>query len=116
MWAQFDDAQKAELECEGRIHLPSEYDEPYEITKLLIEDGRRNRIFRHPLELPFPVRFLQGTEDKDVDMSVALRLLEHAQGPDIRLVCLKNADHRFSEPDALQLLEDALENVFQRLG
>lgn len=116
MWEQFDDAQKQELEREGRVHLPSDYDEPYEITKLLIEDGRKNLIFRRPLELPFPVRCLQGTEDKDVDMSVALRLLDHAQGPDIRLVCLKGADHRFSEPDALQLLEDALGNVIQRLG
>ncbi len=116
MWASFDQGQRDALERDGQIALPSEYGEPYVITKKLIEDGRRNLIFRLPLDLPFPVRFLQGTHDKDVDMSVALRLLDHAQGPDIRLVCLKDADHRFSEPDALQLLEDALSNVIQRLG
>ena len=49
-------------------------------------------------------------------MDVALRLLDHVAGPDIRLVVLKGADHRFSEPDALQLLQDAINNVLQALG
>ena len=116
MWASFDASQKTALEDLGRIELPSEYGEPYVITKRLIEDGRENLVLRAPLELPFPVRFLQGTDDVDVKMSVATRLLEHASGPDMRLVVLKGADHRFSEPDALQLIKDATNNVFQMLG
>ena len=111
MWAGFDAAQRAALETQGQVALPSDYGEPYIITKRLIEEGRDQLVLRAPLPLPFPVRFLQGTNDADVDMSVALRLLEHAEGPDMRLVLLKGGDHRFSDPDALQLLEDALGNV-----
>jgi pimeloyl-ACP methyl ester carboxylesterase len=44
-----------------------------------------------------PVRMLQGTADEDVSMAVALRLLEHLEGPDIRLELVKGADHRFSD-------------------
>ncbi len=110
MWAGFSDAQKAEL-AEGQVSLPSEYGEPYVITKRLIEEGRNRLVLRDPLPLPFPVRFLQGTADADVDMSVALRLLEHAEGPDMRLTLVDGADHRFSDDTCLALIEKAVEEV-----
>jgi pimeloyl-ACP methyl ester carboxylesterase len=115
MWAGFDAAQRAEIMEKGAIKIPSDYDDPYTITRKLIEDGRDQLVLREPLSLPFPVRFLQGTEDGDVDQSVAIRLLNHATGPDMRLVMLKGGDHRFSDPAALQLVEDALCNILQQL-
>ena len=115
MWGGFSDAQKAELEA-GQVSLPSDYGEPYIITKKLIEDGRNHLVLRTPLQLPFPVRMLQGTHDTDVDMSVALRLIDHAEGDDMRLVVLKGGDHRFSDPVALKLVEDALRNVIEVTG
>ncbi|SLN52795.1 Alpha/beta hydrolase family protein [Roseovarius litorisediminis] len=114
MWAGFDADQKAELMEKGQVALPSEYGEPYIITRKLIEDGRNQLVLRDPLELPFPVRFLQGTSDEDVDKSVALRLLDHAQGPDMRLTLVDGADHRFSDPDCLGLIEASVEEVIAR--
>lgn len=110
MWAGMDEATRARLLTEGRIEEPSEYsDEPYIITKRLIEDGRGQLVLRTPLEFGFPVRLLQGTADADVDMSVALRLLNHLQGPDTRLTLVDGADHRFSEPRELALLIETIE-------
>lgn len=111
MWAGFDDAQKAALEADGQVALPSDYGEPYIITKRLIADGRDQLVLRDPLPLPFPVRFLQGTADADVDMSVALRLLDHAEGPDMRLTLVDGADHRFSDERCLALIATAIEEV-----
>lgn len=112
MWTGFDPAQREALVRDGRVELPSEYDDgPYVITRRLIEDGRDHLVQRDPLELPFPVRFLQGTADADVDMSVALRLLEHAQGPDIHLTLVKGADHRFSDPACLAMIAAAVQDV-----
>ncbi|MFP4239017.1 MAG: alpha/beta hydrolase, partial [Rhodosalinus sp.] len=88
--------------------LPSDYGAPYPITRRLIEDGRAHLVLRRPLHLPFPVRFLQGTEDRDVDRAVALRLLDHATGPDMRLTLVDGADHRFSDPDCLQLIGESV--------
>ena len=113
MWAGFTDAQKAELMA-GQVALPSEYGEPYIITRRLIEEGRTRLVLRDPLRLDFPVRFLQGTADADVEMSVALRLLDHAQSPDMRLTLVDGADHRFSDDTCLQLIEDAVEDVLAR--
>ena len=115
MWGSFTDAQKAELAA-GQVALPSDYGDPYIITRKLIEDGRNQLVLRDPLPIPFPLRMLQGTDDTDVDMSVALRLIAHASGDDMRLVVLKGGDHRFSDPVALKLIEDAIGNVIGVVG
>ena len=111
MWNGFDAAQKEALERDGQVALPSDYGAPYIITRRLIADGRDHLVLRTPLNLPFPVRFLQGTADADVDQSVALRLLDHATGPDMRLTLVKGADHRFSDDTCLALTIQTIEGV-----
>lgn len=111
MWAGFTPVQRAEL-AEGQVALPSDYsDEPYIITRRLIEEGRDRLVLRTPLSLPFPVRLLQGTADTDVLPAVALRLLDHASGPDIHLTLVKDADHRFSTPDCLAMIATAINDI-----
>jgi alpha-beta hydrolase superfamily lysophospholipase len=115
MWAGFSDALKAEMAETGRVALPSDYsDEPYIITRKTIEDGRRQLVLRDPLPLNFPVRLLQGTDDTDVDISVALRLLDHAEGDDIRLTLIKGADHRLSTPDNLRLVRKLIHSIIMK--
>ncbi|QBF32785.1 alpha/beta fold hydrolase [Thalassococcus sp. S3] len=112
-WANFTDAQKADLDRKGAVELASDYMEPYVITKRMIEDGRRNLVLRDRLDLPFPVRCLQGTADSAVSTETALRLLDHADGPDMRLILVKGADHRFSDPACLTLIEAAIADVIE---
>ncbi len=116
MWAGFDSRQRDQLLTDGQIELPSDYsDEPYVITRRLIEDGRNHLVLQSPLRIPFPARFLQGTDDADVERSVADKLLEHAEGEDVHLTFVKGADHRFSSPDCLALIIHALEDVIARV-
>lgn len=117
LWAGFGAAQRRALAETGRVALPSDYsDEPYIITRRLIEEARRHLVLRSPLVLRVPIRFLQGTADRDVPVAVALRLLDHAEGPDMRLTLVKGADHRFSTPDCLRLIEAAVAEVLERAG
>ena len=51
------------------------------------------------------------TADVDVPPSVALRLMDHADSPDLRLTLVKGADHRFSNPENLALIVAAVEEV-----
>ena len=110
-WASFSAEQKTALETVGHVELPSDYKEPYVITKRMIVDGREHLVLRDPLRLPFPVRFLQGTADTAVSTETAMRLLERAAGPDMRLLLVKDADHRFSDDRCLGLIEDAVLDV-----
>ncbi|SPJ25321.1 alpha/beta hydrolase [Palleronia abyssalis] len=112
MWAGFDAAQREALAREGRVALPSEYGEPYVITKRLIEEGRGSLVLRTPVAPFGPVRLLQGTEDADVTRETALRLLDHLDG-DVRLTLVKGADHRFSTPACLTMIENAIDEVIE---
>lgn len=110
-WAEWDADERATLMKQGEVALPSEYGDAMVITRHLIEDGRKHRVLTEPLALPFPVRMLQGTADRDVPQSTALQLLDHLEGPDIRLELIKDADHRFSSPDCLDTITRAVEEV-----
>ncbi len=110
-WANFTPTQKQALEQDGQVELPSDYMDPYIVTRRMIEDGRRNLVLRAPLELPFAVRCLQGTADTAVSTQTALRLLDHATCPDMRLTLVKNADHRFSDDACLAMIEAAVSEV-----
>jgi pimeloyl-ACP methyl ester carboxylesterase len=112
-WASFTVAQKRTLEVAGQVELPSDYMEPYIITKRMIEDGRKQLVLRTPLSLPFPVRALQGTMDTAVTTETALRLLAHADCPDMRLTLVKGADHRFSDGPCLTMIRTAILDVIE---
>lgn len=104
MWAQFPPPVREAIERDGEWRRPSEYGEPYPITRHLIEDGRRNLVLRAPLAISAPVRLLQGQADPDVPWQVALRLAEHITGDDVEVTLVKQGDHRLSKPAELALL------------
>lgn len=108
------EAQRQEVQKTGLTALPSDYGAPYVFTRKLFDDGAQQRVLTAPLPLPFPVRFLQGTADTDVPPQVALNLLDHASGADIRLTLMRDADHRFSTPDCLALIAASVADVLDR--
>lgn len=115
LWAGLSEAERQGVLENGRLERPSEYSpEPYIFTRRLIEEGRSRLIFDRPLGLGMPVRMLQGTADADVPVALAMRLLDHMAGPDIRLTLVKSADHRFSTPDCLKLIEATVLKVGNR--
>ena len=113
--SELTEAQRDEVRRTGLTRLESDYaDNPYIFTARLFEDGANQRVMTSPLPLPFPTRLLQGTADTDVAPQIAIGLLDHATGPDIRLVLVKGADPRFSTPDCLALIARSVEDVLAR--
>lgn len=110
-WARFTPEQKEQLESVGHVEIASDYMEPYIISKRLIEDGRAQLVLRSPLVLDFPVRCLQGEADTVVSTEIALRLLQHADCPDMSLTLIKDADHRFSDARCLEMMKAAIDEV-----
>lgn len=105
-------AVQAELDRAGCITMPSDYGEPMVFTRRLIEDAvAHRRVLGLPLALPFPVRILHGTHDKEVPTSVSRAILDQAEGEDIVLTLVKGADHRFSRPAELKRIEGAVAEV-----
>ena len=112
MWPQLTPAQQAEVLTKGQVSVPNDYDDtPYILTRRLFDDGREQLVLRAPLHLPFPVRLVQGDSDDAVATDVPLRLMAHADCPDMRLTLVKGADHRFSTPECLDLITRSVAEV-----
>jgi len=108
MWAAMTPDERARLTRDGRIEVPSEYGAPTPITRELIEDGRRHLVLDGPIRLDCPVRLLQGQRDADVPWETALELSRQLVSEDVRVILIKDGDHRLSRPADLALLGETV--------
>jgi pimeloyl-ACP methyl ester carboxylesterase len=113
MWNRFPDEIRRAVEETGVYYRPSAYspDDPYPITKGLIEDGRNHLLFGQPIRTDCPVHILQGMEDPDVPWQHALELVEHLPGDSVSLTLIKDGDHRLSRPEDLERLIAAIQAI-----
>jgi pimeloyl-ACP methyl ester carboxylesterase len=105
MWKRFDAEAKAALERDGVFYRPSEYGEPYALTKALIEEGRNHLLGGSGFDPGCPVRILQGLRDPDVPWQHAMKLVELLGVEDVRLTLVKDAEHRLSREEDLAMLK-----------
>lgn len=117
MWEGFSPAIRDEIARTGRHLRPSLYsDEPYPITRGLIEDGRRHLLLDGPVETGCPVHILQGMQDPDVPWEHALRFVERLPGADVQLTLVKDGDHRLSRPQDIDRLVRAVDEAARRIA
>lgn len=116
MWAQFSPEVRSEIEQKGSWQRPSAYGEdPYPITRALIEDGRKHILLNKPIELGCPVRILQGAQDADVPYAHALKLVSCLAQDDVVLTLVKDGDHRLSRPEDLERLFGIIDELLESL-
>ena len=115
MWPSFSAEQKAEILEKGLTLVPSEYGDPYPITRHLIEEAREHLVMRASLSLPFPVICLQGTQDRSVTRQTTLNLLDNIESPDVSLTFLAGQDHSFSTVECLAVIDQNLSVLFEKL-
>ncbi len=105
MWKRFPDAIRQEIETTGRWLRPSEYsEEPYPITRRLIEEGREHLLLGGMIETGCPVHILQGVQDPDVPWRHAQELVSRLAQDDVVLTLVKDGDHRLSRPEDIERL------------
>ena len=115
MWATMLPETRARLLADGVIRQPSQYqDAPLELSRALIEDGRRHLVLRDPIDIRCPVRLLHGMADPDVPWQTSVRLAERLTGGDVMITLIKDGDHRLSrEPDLTRLFA-AVDEISRR--
>ncbi|ADZ68631.1 alpha/beta hydrolase [Polymorphum gilvum] len=116
MWKQrFTEEIRQAILAQGRWEQPSAYgDEPYVITRALIEDGRHHLLMDRPHRLGCPVTILQGRADPDVPWSHARRLVEALPDDDVTFTLVPDGDHRLSRSQDIALLLKAVERAARR--
>ena len=117
MWANFSPAIKREIEEKGFWQRPSAYgEEPYPITRALIEDGRRHLLLDKPIEVGCPVRVLQGVQDPDVPYAHAMKLVSCLAQDDVVLTLVKDGDHRLSRPEDIERLLRTVDELAESIS
>jgi len=105
MWRRFTPQQKRAILEQGAVERPSQYSQdPYLITRALIEEGREHLLLGGMIETGCPVRILQGVEDPDVPWDHAVELVAHLAQDDVVLTLVKDGDHRLSRPEDIERL------------
>ncbi|MBY0407393.1 MAG: alpha/beta hydrolase [Rickettsiales bacterium] len=109
IWKLFTPEKRHEMMQKGVVFAPNCYgNDPYPLTKTLIEEGRKHLLLEKQIPLSCPVRLIHGTADEDVPWQVSEKLMHRLHSTDVRLTLLKNAGHRLSEPHELAVIHAAL--------
>jgi len=108
VWDQLSFAERTEVMDRGFIMRPNPYGDAYPFTRALIEDGRTRLLLDSPIPLTCPIRMLHGQADNEVPWELSLRVAEQAESPNVRVILVKDGDHRLSRPEDLALLRETL--------
>jgi pimeloyl-ACP methyl ester carboxylesterase len=109
MWKGFSPEVREEIETKGVWLRPSQYGEPYPITRALIEEGRNHLLLGRAIEVGCPVRILQGAQDPDVPWKHAFALAHRLPSDDVVLTMIQDGDHRLSRPQDIARIIAAVE-------
>ena len=97
------------LHRDGRLLQDNPYGPEATLTTLALwQSGERNLLLDGPIAIDCPVTLLHGQRDEDVPWANALRLAEALRSDAVRLVLVKDGDHRLSRPADIALLLGAV--------
>lgn len=111
MWNGFPPEVREEITAKGVWHRPSQYGEPYPITRALIEEGRNHLLLGSKIEVGCPVRILQGAQDPDVPWQHAFALAHRLPSDDVVLTMIQDGDHRLSRPQDIARIIAAVAEI-----
>jgi pimeloyl-ACP methyl ester carboxylesterase len=111
MWKGFSSEVREEIMTKGVWHRPSQYGDPYPITRALIEDGRNHLLLGSKIDVGCPVRILQGAQDPDVPWQHAFTLAQRLPADDVVLTMIQDGDHRLSRPQDISRIMAAVKEI-----
>jgi len=115
MWKNWSEEARQAVITDGIYYEPSEYDEPYEYSRELIEDGRANQLLDGPIPFVGPVRILQGVVDPVVPWDYAFQVVGALTTRNVTMTLIKDGDHSLSRPQDLKRLEASLSEVLNSI-
>jgi pimeloyl-ACP methyl ester carboxylesterase len=111
MWKGFSPEVREEIMTKGVWHRPSQYGDPYPITRALIEEGRNHLLLGSKIDVGCPVRILQGAQDPDVPWQHAFTLAQRLPAEDVVLTMIQDGDHRLSRPQDISRIMAAVKEI-----
>ena len=101
MWKKFNKKIKKEIMTKKIYHL-DHGDFTYPLTKQLILDGRKNKIFNKRIIMKIPITLFHGLKDEVVPLVFSRKILKIFKKSKKKLIKIKNGDHSLSRKSDLK--------------
>jgi pimeloyl-ACP methyl ester carboxylesterase len=111
MWKEFPESVRRTVLTDGVFMRPSQYGDPYPITRALIEDGRRHLIGGNAWDPGCPIHVMHGLQDPDVPWEHTLELESFLTGNRVRVEAVPDGEHRLSRPEDIALMLRMIEGL-----
>ena len=103
-WGFATPEEKIALERDGRLERVRPDGSIMLRTYRFWQSGQQLLLLDAPIALPIPVRLVHGVDDDAVPVTVAQRLFDRLDSPDVQLRLIKHAGHNLSEPGQLDAI------------
>ena len=110
MWKNFDKKIKKEI-FQKKIYYFKYGDFVYPLTKQLIVDGRKNRIFNKKFNIKIPIILFHGLNDNLVPVMFSKKILKVFKKSKKKLVKIRNGNHSLSRKNDLKKICQGLDNL-----
>ena len=110
MWKKFTKKIKKIILTE-KIYQLQHGEWTYPITKQLIFDGRKNKVFNKKYSLNIPVSLFHGSKDEVVPLFFSKKILKIFTKAKKKLIKIKNGDHSLSKKNDLKKICKELNHI-----
>ena len=114
MWRNFTQKMKNQILKNNIVELENNYKSTYPITKKLIFDGRKNKVFSN-IKLKIPAILFHGTNDKTVPIIFSKRTLKLFNNKKKKLFIIKNGDHSLSKKINLKKINTEIKKLIKQI-
>ena len=111
MWQRAPSEARQAIHRDGVWYRPSQYsDDPYPITRRLLEDGANHRLGDAAWNPGCPVDIIHGRLDPDIPFVHSERLVAKLVGAPVTLTEVADGEHRLSRQQDLELLFERIDH------
>jgi len=110
IYASLDDGHLAQMDEKGYFEEPSDYDEPYIFTKLLLNEGENHCVLDQKIDFQGSVHLIQGKQDTSVDWHVPDAINQCLDGR-AQITLIDDGDHSLSRPSDLKTLKQLINKI-----
>ena len=114
MWKKFNKKIKKTILTE-KIYYLNHGKYNYPLTKQLILNGRKNKVFKNKINLKIPIVLLHGNKDDVVPLKFSRKILKICKNVDKKFIKINNGDHSLSRKIDLKILTKELKTLVKKI-
>jgi pimeloyl-ACP methyl ester carboxylesterase len=85
----------------------------YPISYQLISDAKKHLLLNDKIDISCPMQLIHGMKDYDVPYTITLRTASKLKSEQVIVKLIKDADHKLSRPEDLNILYNSIDEILR---